>query len=160
MQSLYSADPLLVGFVIQSVVTLALVGLVVWLWVKLHRFLVGIDSKHLGDSLDYVADELDDLKDFRTELERYLTTVERRLKKSIRSVRTVRFNPWRGAGEGGDQSFATAFMNEEGDGVVISSLYARDHVSIFGKPLKKHGSEHELSDEEKKAVEEAKKGLE
>jgi len=160
MQSLYSADPLLVGFVIQSVVTLVLVGLVVWLWVKLHRFLVGIDSKHLGDSLDYVADELDDLKDFRTELERYLTTVERRLKKSIRSVRTVRFNPWRGAGEGGDQSFATAFMNEEGDGVVISSLYARDHVSIFGKPLKKHGSEHELSDEEKKAVEEAKKGLE
>jgi hypothetical protein len=60
---------------------------------------------------------------------------------------------------GGNQSFATAFLNEDGDGVVISSLYSREHTSVFAKPVKKHSSEHEMSNEEKEAMEEARKNL-
>ncbi|MDE2188580.1 MAG: DUF4446 family protein, partial [Patescibacteria group bacterium] len=41
----------------------------------------------------------------------------------------------------------------------ISSLYSRDHVSVFGKPIKKHASEYELSEEEKEAIKEAKNKL-
>ncbi|MFA6432212.1 MAG: DUF4446 family protein [Candidatus Paceibacterota bacterium] len=153
-------NPLLLGFIILCIATLVLLGLVIWMWLKLRRFLVGVDANHIGESLQSVSGDLGELKTFRDELEKYLKTVEKRLRKSVQAVHTVRFNPWSGTGEGGNQSFATAFMNEEGDGVVISSLYARDHVSIFGKSLKKHGSEHELSGEEKKAVEEAKRNLE
>lgn len=156
----FFSNPLALGFIVLSVAVLALVGLVLWMWLKLRRFLIGINAKHLGDSLDSVSGDLGELKSFRDELEKYLKTVEKRLRKSVQSVHTVRFNPWQGTGEGGNQSFATAFLNEDGDGVVISSLYARDHVSIFGKSLKKHSSEHELSGEERKAVEEAKRNLE
>ena len=42
----------------------------------------------------------------------------------------------------------------------MSSLYARDRVSIFSKQIKKFKSEVELSEEEKKAVDDAKKKLE
>ncbi len=119
---------------------------------KLRRFLVGIDSKHIGDSLTTVSGDLKDLQAFRKELEEYLTTVEKRLKKCVQSVNTVRFNPFKGTGGGGNQSFATSFLNEEGDGVVISSLYSRDHVSVFSKPVKKLKSEFELSQEEKDAI--------
>lgn len=126
---------------------------------KLKRFLVTFDSETVADSLESVSNDLSELKSFRAELESYLKNVEKRVRKSIRSVNTVRFNPWQGSGEGGSQSFATTFMNEEGDGVVISTLYSRDHVSVFGKSLKNKSSSHELSDEEKKSVEEAAKGL-
>jgi len=153
-------DPLLLGFIVLAIATLILLGLVIWMWLKMRRFLVGLDAHNVADSLENVAGDLGELKSFRDELEKYLATVEKRLKKSVQSVHTVRFNPWSGTGEGGAQSFATAFLNEDGDGVVISSLYARDHVSIFGKSLKKGASEHELSAEEKKAVEEARKNLE
>ena len=159
MTSILSIDPLLVGFILLCVVCLVLLGLVIWMYFKLRRFLIGIDSKHVGDSLDYMSLELKDLKSFRDELEKYLATVEKRLRKSVQSVHTVRFNPFKGTGDGGKQSFATAFMTEDGDGVVISSLYSREHVSIFGKPLKNHQSEYELSGEEKEVVEEAKKKL-
>jgi hypothetical protein len=81
--------------------------------------------------------------------------VEKRLKKSVQAVHTVRFNPFKGTGEGGNQSFATAFLTEDGDGVIISSLYSREHVSVFGKPVKKLVSEHTLSDEEKEALDTA-----
>ncbi len=153
------SNPLAIAFVVLAVVVVALTILIISMHMKLRRFLVGIDSKHVGDSLDSLKGELGELKSFRAELENYLIKVERRLKKSVRSVHTVRFNPWAGSGEGGDQSFATAFMNEDGDGVIISSLYSRDHVSIFGKPLRGGASQHELSEEEKKAVHEAKENL-
>jgi hypothetical protein len=67
-------------------------------------------------------------------MEEYLTTVEKRLKKSIQGVETVRFNPFKGTGAGGNQSFSTAFVNEKGDGVVLTSMYARDRISMFAKP--------------------------
>lgn len=154
-----TTNPLLLGFIILCVATLVLLGVVFYLFFKMRRFLVGFDSKHVGDSLDFVSSNLKDLQGFRAELEKYLSGVEKRLRKSVQSVHTVRFNPFKGTGAGGNQSFATAFLSEEGDGVVISSLYSRDHVSIFSKPVKKHTSEFELSSEEREAVEEAKGNL-
>ena len=147
-----SANPLLIAVCVLCVVTIVLLVIVIILYIKLRKFLVGIDSKHIGDSLTFVSSNLKDLQQFRKELEVYLTDVEKRLKKSVQTVNTVRFNPFKGTGGGGNQSFATSFLNEENDGVVISSLYSRDHVSIFSKPIKNGKSEYELSEEEKEAV--------
>ena len=125
----------------------------------MKKFLIDVDSKNIADSLTKVADNMKELQKFSSEMETYLTGVEKRLRKSVQSVHTVRFNPFHGTGGGGNQSFATAFLNEEGDGVVISSLYSREHVSIYSKPVKRYSSEHELSTEEKESVEKAKIGL-
>lgn len=146
------SNPLLLAVIILGVVVLALLVIVIMMHIKLRRFLVNIDSKNISDSLTFVSANLKDLQTFRKELEEYLTTVETRLKKSVQAVNTVRFNPFKGTGGGGNQSFATSFLNEEGDGVVISSLYSRDHVSVFSKPIKKLKSEYELSEEEKEAI--------
>ena len=153
------SNPLLLGLIVLAIATLVLLSLVIWMWLKMRRFIVDVDAHNVSESLNFVASGLEGLEKFRTEMEDYLTTVEKRLRKSVQSVHTVRFNPFKGSGSGGDQSFATAFLNEEGDGVLISSLYSREHVSIFGKPLKKSASEHELSEEEQEAVEGAKMNL-
>ena len=81
-----------------------------------------------------------------------LETVEKRLKRSVQAVGTVRFNPFRGDGSGGNQSFASAFVSEKGDGVVISSIYSRDLVGIYAKPVENGVSRFELTQEEKEAV--------
>lgn len=56
---------------------------------------------------------------------------------------------------GSKQSFATALLNEHGDGVVISTLYSRERTSVFAKPIKKFDSEYELTPEETQALTEA-----
>ena len=90
-------------------------------------------------------------KDFEDEqLIKYLETVEARLKKGCRGVGVVRFNPFENAGS--NQSFCIAFLNEGGDGVVISSLYSREKVNIYAKPVKNSNSEYPLSEEEKQAI--------
>jgi len=157
--SVLTTNPLLIGFVILCIATIILLGLVIWMYIKLNRFLVGIDAHHIGDSLTSVSTDLKHLQTFRSDMEAYLTDVEKRLRTSIRSVDTVRFNPFKGTGGGSNQSFVTTLLNEHGDGVIISSLYARDHVSIYGKPIRKHISSHELSEEEQESLNNAKKGL-
>lgn len=154
-----STNPLLLGFIILSVATIILLILVLIMHFRLRRFLIDINAKNISDSLQIVSKDLNELQKFKNELEIYLSDVEKRLRKSVQSVHTVRFNPFKGTGGGGNQSFATAFLNQEGNGVIISSLYSRDYVSVFSKPINKHSSEHELSDEEKDALDKAKKLL-
>ncbi len=152
MISTLISNPIFPIVIVLAVITVVLLIMVIMMQLKLRRFLIGIDSKNIQDSLTSVGSDLKELEQFRTEMEAYLNSVESRLKKSVQSVHTVRFNPFQGQGAGGNQSFATAFLNEHGDGVIVSSLYGRDHVSVYAKPIKNHLSEHELSGEEKEAL--------
>ena len=47
-------------------------------------------------------------------------------------------------------------VNEDGDGVVFSSLYSRERMSVFAKPIKNGKSEYELTSEEKNVLDKAK----
>jgi hypothetical protein len=159
MQFLTELEPLGWVVVALAVISIILLVMVIRMHFRLKKFLIGINSDHIGDSLTNLTGELKELQQFRDELEKYITGLEKRVRKSLQSVHTVRFNPFKGTGYGGNQSFATAFLNEEGDGVLLSSLYSRDHVSIYSKPIKKHVTEHELSEEEREALEQAKFNL-
>lgn len=145
-----------IGF---GVVILLLIIWVIRLEIRIHRLLAGGGSKNLEDSLKHFRGQLKEIADFRKDLETYLLAVEKRLARSVQGIHTVRFNPFKGTGSGGNQSFATALVDEEGNGAVISSIYTREHSSVFAKPLKKHTSEYELTKEEKEAITAAKKAI-
>lgn len=151
---------------LEQIIILILISLIILLTVliirleyKMKRFLISKNAQTIDDSLIDINKRTKEIESFRIELETYLKTVETRLRKSVQSIHTIRFNPFKGTGSGGNQSFATAFLNEEGNGVVISSMYSREHISIFSKPIKKFISEFELSEEETGATNEARKNL-
>lgn len=125
--------------------------LVIHLEIRVHRLLRGKDAKTLEDTILGLNKETDALNKSRGEIENYLSQVETRLRRAVSGVATVRFNPFKGS-SGSNQSFATAFVDEQGNGVVFSSLYSRDKVSIYAKPLSKGASEYELTVEEKQAI--------
>ena len=132
--------------------------LIIWiirLEIKMKKILIGKNTETIDDSLNAIKKKLDILKTFKEETEGKMVNMDKRISKSITGVGLVRFNPFKSAG-GGNQSFASAFLNESGDGAIISTLYSRDHVSVFGKPIEKNESQFELSTEEKEAIEEAK----
>lgn len=137
-----------------------LIAVVAALWRRVSRLLAGKDAKSLEETILSLKQEVAELRNFQQDSEAYLENVEARLRRSIQSIETVRFNPWKGTGEGGNQSFATALLNEHGDGVVLSSLYSRERVSVFSKPIKKHASEYELTEEEIEALKASKKSVE
>lgn len=132
----------LIGFVI------ILLGWIIKLEMKLRKFLIGKDAKTLEDSILSAKDNIEKLNTFQKEVVSHFTNVEKRLNRSIQAVETLRFNPFKGTGDGGNQSFSTALLNQNGDGVVLSSLYSRDRISVFSKPITKFQSSFELTEEE------------
>jgi hypothetical protein len=121
---------------------------------RLKRFFQGKKAKDLEDTLIHLEAEIVNLSKAKANMEKDLITINQKLKKSIRGLETIRFNPF--PDQGGKQSFAIGFQNEEGDGVVISSLYSRERMSVFAKPIKAGTSSYELTEEEKEVISKAK----
>lgn len=142
---------------IALLVTLALI-LLVAIWairteIRMRVFFRGKNAKNLEDTLLAITKELNESIERETQIIKHLQKVDTRLARSIRGIETVRFNPFTDSGS--NQSFATALLNDEGDGVIISSLYSRERVSVFAKPIIQGKSEYELSQEEREVLQKA-----
>ena len=135
--------------------------LLIWiirLEIKLRK-LLGSKSGTLDDAISVLRKDSETLKKHAEKTSEKLDIVDKKLKKTVSGNETVRFNPFKGNGSGSNQSFATALINSEGNGVVISSIYSRDHLSVFSKPIKDLSSEYELTSEEKTALQKAKESI-
>jgi len=121
---------------------------------RLKRFFSGKKGKDLEESIITLEENTSKLKSAKENIEKELIEVNKKLKKSIRGLETIRFNPF--PDQGSNQSFAVGMVNEDGDGVVFSSLYSRERMSIFAKPVKNGKSEYELTIEEKEVLKKAK----
>jgi len=85
-----------------------------------------------------------------------MKSLDERIKKKTMGASTLRFNPFQGGGVGGNQSFSSIFADEEGNGVIITSMHTRERTNVFAKPIKNWKSEHELSEEEMTVINKAK----
>lgn len=137
------------------VVSLLSISWAVFLHLRLRRFMRGGSGENLEHTLSNMLSRQEHTERFRTDLEGYLESVEARLKRSVQAVETIRFNPFHGDGTGGNQSFSSVFVNEEGDGVVFTGLHARERVLFYAKPLKTYTSSHELTEEESQLLKKA-----
>jgi hypothetical protein len=140
----------IVFFVLEG---LAILFAIVWIWKtenRLKRFFLGKKAKDLEDTIVALEDHITKLTLAKEKIERDITEINQKLRKSIRGLETVRFNPF--PDQGSNQSFAIGLLNEENNGVVISSLYSRERMSVFAKPIQNGKSEFELTVEEKEAL--------
>jgi hypothetical protein len=77
------------------------------------------------------------------------------LAHTVQGVGLVRFRAFQDTG--GDQSFALALADGEGNGVVVSALYGRGATRIYAKPVQGWLSPKTLGDEEQQALAQARK---
>ncbi len=117
------------------------------------------DKQGLRNKLNSIEEKIETLYQFGNKTVDELHVLEDKLKDNIQNVEVVRFNPFKNDGIGGDQSFAVTLLNKNGNGVIISSLYARDKVSVFAKPVQNWQSKYELSEEEKKVLDKTKSSV-
>jgi hypothetical protein len=98
---------------------------------------------HLHEKLDAAVDQFDALSG-------RVDRLDARVTEAISRVGLVRFNPFEDTGS--DLSFSAALLNDHGDGLVLTSLWGRDEVRLYAKPIERHESRYALSQEEKQAL--------
>jgi len=139
-----------------AVAVLALAG-VISLLVRQERlmgqyryFMTGATGANLEAVLkDHVAQEGQTADQVRA-VDKLARRLEKESTYHVQRLAIVRFNPFRDTG--GDQSFAIALADGQGNGVILSSLHARDMTRVYAKPLEKWQSAYTLTDEEKQAI--------
>jgi len=100
-----------------------------------------------------ISNQFKDLEKKMEIISHELENLKKTGKFSIQKMGVVRYNPFSGVGS--NQSFSLALLDGNNDGMVITSLYARDGNRVYGKPVRDGKSEYSLSEEEKKAIEKA-----
>ena len=75
------------------------------------------------------------------------------MKAAIQRVGLVRYDAFEDVG--GRLSFSCAMLNDEGDGVVVTSINGRQDTRVYAKPVYRGESMHNLSEEEAAAIREA-----
>lgn len=126
---------------------------------RLNKFMRGKNGESLEQSIVTLSKDTKDLQTFKKEASKGMSLLNEKILTSIRGVGLVRFNPFKGKGYGGDQSFAVALIDHDGNGIILSSLYTRERVSTYAKPVENFTSKYDLSEEEKQALEQAKKKI-
>lgn len=120
---------------------------------RLRRVLTGGESTSLDQILAQQAQRLDGLSGRVDALNKLHHELEAITQRAVQKVGVIRYNPF--ADAGGDQSFAIALLDAEGNGLVVSSLHSRTETRVFAKPVRSGRSTYPLSDEEQQAVRKA-----
>ncbi len=110
----------------------------------------GEEDASLPAALERLATRLSETTARTERLVARTEQIDLALAHAVQGVGLVRFRAFQDTG--GDQSFALALADGEGNGVVISALYGRGATRIYAKPVQGWLSPKTLSDEEKQAL--------
>lgn len=152
----YTVEWLLVLAAIQLIM-LVLVVVISVKFIKIRkqqrRLLRGITRDSLEQLLQKNTESLQTTERQLDEAAIQLDELKHRLTTLKGHVGVVRYNAL--AEQGSELSFSLALLDEEQNGVVISSLYGREQSYSYAKPLNKGKSDYSLSNEEKAAIAQA-----
>jgi hypothetical protein len=148
-----------VFFIVVLALTVSLVSLVISMMMQMRvkKIFRSASAPDIERLMTLHSKTIEDLVKYRAESTSYMKSLDGRIKKKTANASTLRFNPFQGTGAGSNQSFSSVFADEEGDGVVITSMHTRERTNVFAKPLKNWSSEYQLSEEENEALSQAKK---
>ncbi len=162
MSSLFFSDSTLIVLAGANVLTLVwVIALTIYFRrVQAAQERAGASLRSEPNALQVLGSAVDDIERLTAENVR-LAAVDARhrgiLEETVRHVGVVRFDAFQDIG--GELSFAAAFLNERGDGVIISSINGRSDSRVYAKPIIERRSEFPLSQEEEESIRQAYQGV-
>lgn len=144
-----------------SIIILWLIIITLLLWRALSHYNKlgkGLTDKNFKSIIENLLRDVNASRKDIDYLKSYCDKIQKEGLLHIQKIGLVRFNPFKDTG--GDQSFILSLMDGNDTGVIVSGLYARSGTRWYAKKVVKGKSiDHELSDEEKKALSQAKAEL-
>jgi len=138
-------------------VWLALLTFLYWkLFSHYNTLTKGVEGQSLQTILDRLVRDVELSKKDIAFLRNTCDKIEQDGRLHIQKIGLLRFNPFKDTG--GDQSFILSLVDGQDTGVVISGLYSRAGTRWYAKKVVKGNAvDHQLSDEEKQALKEARR---
>lgn len=138
-------------------ISLGLGGYTFWqqtiLQKKYGQFLEGAEASQVEKLIKSYSNDVNKSLSQLDELAGFVAKLHKTQQLAISKISLIRFNPF--GDTGGDQSFCLAILDHTDSGVVISAVHARSGTRVYAKDIIEGKSQHHLSKEESKALNEA-----
>lgn len=148
---------LTITLLLLSLSTIALIVICLNLHKRLKSFMKGKDGASLESVLAWLTQKNAQVEDTLEAHKEALELIDSRVKKSVRGYSLIRYDAYEDSG--GNQSFATGIIDEQGDGFILSVITNRNHVGVYAKPVNRGIAASSLTPEETLALETSKKSL-
>lgn len=158
-----SASPIIVAAIAGAMLLAGLVAAIAALAAvrrlskRYERLMMGQKGLDLEGLLGHHGELLQEGLHRGEKFEDRLAMTESQLRSAVAGVALVRYNAFRETGS--DLSFSLALLDRDLNGVVLTSLFGRDESRCYGKLVEQGQSSHLLSEEEARALEEARNRL-
>lgn len=117
-------------------------------WLRLMR---GAEGDNLEGLLERHLLEREQLVERLNDSQERIELLEKKMRSAKRYVGLVNYDAFDDVG--GNQSFALAMYDEEGNGAVLTSQVGREGCRVYGKSLSNGKPDRHLSTEEEMAIE-------
>lgn len=139
------------GFALWLIATTALL---IRMLLHYRRLTSDVSKKDLLSSLNHLISVSERNSKDIEELSEKLNKEVAENKKHLQRLGFKRYNPF--TDTGGDQSFTAAFLDDLGDGIMISSLHSRENTRLYAKKVAGGKvSSQTLSSEEQEVIKQA-----
>lgn len=151
------SDFFLILVLVVSVAAVVIGGLNLYLNMRIKKTFKDLGITSNSDTLDKILSEylskVSLLTSHFEELDGFTKRLSSRVDKKLGKVGFMRFNPY--GDTGGDQSFSAVFLDDQDNGVLITTLFRRGQTQTYAKKILAGKAETNLTDEETKVINEA-----
>ena len=135
-------------------------GIIIYLWMSLSsmknrykKMMTGADGANIEHMLMGHIDETKAISEENQEIKENARRMDALLQTALTRVGVVRFAAFEDMG--GDLSYAVAMLDSHNNGVILSSIFAREDSRSYVKPIVDGSSTYSLTEEEQAALKEA-----
>jgi len=159
MPSIPTISPTTLELVVLALGVITLVSLVVALMAlsansSLRRKMKKWKSIHSSADLEAVYEQtLDAVEKLRADVKQFeeeVTNLRAKIKQKVDTPSIYRYNAFSDVGS--DLSYSVALLDENKNGVVLTSIYGREESTTYGKPVQNGTSTYPLTEEESQAI--------
>lgn len=140
-----------------AIVILFLLVLMVVLFISLRRLkrkqkkiFRNYDGQNIEKTIIDYMDKIDEVSNKNQELTKKYGEIENKIEKCVQKVGIKRYRAFDNVGS--DLSFSLALLDNNNDGIIITSIFGRQESTIYGKPIDMGISRYDLSNEEKETL--------
>jgi ABC-type multidrug transport system fused ATPase/permease subunit len=120
---------------------------------RYRKLMRGVNNKNLEDMVMSYLDRIDEVKNENEAMKQMYEQVNGELKTCVQKTSMIRYKAFDDVGS--DLSFSIALLDGNNNGAILTSIYGRNESTTYAKPIDKGISRYDLSEEEKKVLEQA-----
>ena len=120
---------------------------------RYKKMMTGVDGANLERVIIGCVDDAKAVSEENQQIKKDIEDIRALLQKAITKVAVVRFRAFEDMGS--DLSYAVAMLDSDDNGVVLSSIFAREDSRSYVKPIIAGKSNYQMTDEEEEALKQA-----